>query len=302
MDFNFLFTYYTCAGTVSAFDIQKKANNSSSYPVAIIQYNNISEAEAVLNNILDGKIQPAFNILISPGQPAALNKKWFSLIISIISHATYNKFLGKQIIFFDEGKWLNAIDEFAKELKLLGFKNTIPLYLGKDNATSNEAFNFIFLRSLDDEKQLLERVATAMHSLSQPFQIIFHSSLIDSFPAIKEKLHQYIQQHYKQEELQLLKKIFDCNQQISLLQDTVLNKESLLISKQAYLDFLLNQYPSGDDNGIRLNEELKIRKFYHYEYEILPMWFKQLGHIIKVLMGKRSFRSLYDDKAPKYKD
>jgi hypothetical protein len=301
MDFNFLFTYYTCAGTVSAFDIQKKPNNSSSYPVAVIQYNNIGEAEAVLNNILSSNIQPAFNILISTGQPAAINKKWFSLIVSIIGHSAYNKFVGKQIIFFDEGKWLNVIDEFAKDLKLLGFKNAMPVYLGKDATTNNEAYNFIFLRSSDDEKQLLDKVATAMHSLSQPFQIIFHSSYKDSSGAIQE-LHKYIQQHYKQEELQLLKKIFELNQHISGLQDTLLNRESLLISKQAYLDFLLNQYPSGDDNGGRLNEELKIRKFYHYEYEILPTWFKQLGHIVKVLMGKRSFRSLYDDKAPKYKD
>jgi hypothetical protein len=43
-------------------------------------------------------------------------------------------------------------------------------------------------------------------------------------------------------------------------------------------------------------------EWYHHEYEILPAWYKRLGHIIKVLMGRRTFRSLFSDKAKKYKD
>jgi hypothetical protein len=43
-------------------------------------------------------------------------------------------------------------------------------------------------------------------------------------------------------------------------------------------------------------------KWYYNEYEILPRWYKQFGHIIKVLMGKRSFRSLFNDDVKKYKD
>lgn len=46
----------------------------------------------------------------------------------------------------------------------------------------------------------------------------------------------------------------------------------------------------------------KLSDFYYYEYEILPLWYKRFGHLIKVFMGKRSFRSLFDDKVKKYKD
>lgn len=42
--------------------------------------------------------------------------------------------------------------------------------------------------------------------------------------------------------------------------------------------------------------------WYKYEYEILPLWYKQFGHILKVLMGKRTFRSLFNDNVKKYKD
>jgi hypothetical protein len=43
-------------------------------------------------------------------------------------------------------------------------------------------------------------------------------------------------------------------------------------------------------------------EWYYNEYEILPTWYKRVGHIIKVLMGKRTFRSLFSDKVKKYKD
>jgi hypothetical protein len=43
-------------------------------------------------------------------------------------------------------------------------------------------------------------------------------------------------------------------------------------------------------------------KWYHNEYEILPLWYKRFGHVLKVLMGKRSFRSLFSDDVKKYKN
>jgi len=45
-----------------------------------------------------------------------------------------------------------------------------------------------------------------------------------------------------------------------------------------------------------------ILRFYRNEYEILPLWYKRLGHIIKVIQGKRTFRSLFDKRVKKYKD
>lgn len=45
-----------------------------------------------------------------------------------------------------------------------------------------------------------------------------------------------------------------------------------------------------------------LQNYYNNEYEVLPLWYKRLGHIVKVLMGKRSFRSLYSDNTKKYRD
>ncbi len=45
-----------------------------------------------------------------------------------------------------------------------------------------------------------------------------------------------------------------------------------------------------------------LQNYYNNEYEVLPLWYKRVGHILKVFMGKRSFKSLFSDKAKKYKD
>lgn len=45
----------------------------------------------------------------------------------------------------------------------------------------------------------------------------------------------------------------------------------------------------------------ELQTYYDHEYEVLPGWYKRVGHIIKVIMGKRTFRSLYRDDVKKYK-
>jgi O-antigen biosynthesis protein len=38
------------------------------------------------------------------------------------------------------------------------------------------------------------------------------------------------------------------------------------------------------------------KNWYYKEYEVLPLWFKRLGHIVKVFQGRRSFKSLFSGK------
>jgi hypothetical protein len=75
-----------------------------------------------------------------------------------------------------------------------------------------------------------------------------------------------------------------------------------LRSKNAYLDFSLNRNSDTGKGGSNMSELMKLKMFYHNEYEILPLWYKRCGHIIKVLTGKRTFKSLFDNNEKKYKD
>jgi len=53
---------------------------------------------------------------------------------------------------------------------------------------------------------------------------------------------------------------------------------------------------------IQKKERANGLQWYHYEYEILPLWYKRFGQMIKVMQGKRSFRSLFRDDVKKYKE
>jgi hypothetical protein len=67
--------------------------------------------------------------------------------------------------------------------------------------------------------------------------------------------------------------------------------EAELANQRQYVGVLRSDHPTRE-----------IQDYYTKEYEILPLWYKRLGHIIKVLTGKRTFRSLYRDDVKKYKD
>lgn len=54
--------------------------------------------------------------------------------------------------------------------------------------------------------------------------------------------------------------------------------------------------------SIQKEERANGLKWYYHEYEILPLWYKKFGHILKVILGKRSFKSLFRDNVKKYKD
>ncbi|MEO5683251.1 MAG: hypothetical protein ABIQ88_11460 [Chitinophagaceae bacterium] len=65
-------------------------------------------------------------------------------------------------------------------------------------------------------------------------------------------------------------------------------KRSLL-----YRDFLALS------KSVQEKEYYEVLNWYHKEYEALPLWYKRFGHIIKVMMGKRSFKSLFTNKFKK---
>lgn len=44
------------------------------------------------------------------------------------------------------------------------------------------------------------------------------------------------------------------------------------------------------------NNSIELLKWYHEQYEVLPVWYKRFGHIIKVFTGKRTLRSLFKDE------
>jgi hypothetical protein len=68
-----------------------------------------------------------------------------------------------------------------------------------------------------------------------------------------------------------------------------------LYSSEAMLKNELGILNSLFESNAKNNEIAYILNFYQKEYEVLPLWFKRLGHIVKFLAGKRSFSSFFKD-------
>ncbi|HTI10179.1 MAG TPA: hypothetical protein VL832_16540 [Puia sp.] len=64
-----------------------------------------------------------------------------------------------------------------------------------------------------------------------------------------------------------------------------------LNNQRQYVDVLRSDHAANE-----------LQEYYTREYEILPLWFKRVGHIVKVFTGKRTLRSLFRDDVKKYKD
>lgn len=137
----------------------------------------------------------------------------------------------------------------------------------------NYFFNFRYVGEYIFFKRNTLRAAM---ELEQYFASI-GNAIIGNAPALKSALEEYM----------LLKK------QYSNLEVDNAVLEERLRNAQITIEVIRSKYKDDYEQLI---------KWYHNEYEVLPLWFKRLGHIIKVLMGKRSFKSLFYDHVKKYKD
>lgn len=77
--------------------------------------------------------------------------------------------------------------------------------------------------------------------------------------------------------------IFAALQSIAALQEERKKDKALL----QFLQQEVNNLRGYNDELRAADDTMKILKFYHTQYEVLPLWYKRFGHVIKILMGKR---------------
>ncbi|HSH64525.1 MAG TPA: hypothetical protein VLB84_01700 [Bacteroidia bacterium] len=74
-----------------------------------------------------------------------------------------------------------------------------------------------------------------------------------------------------------------------------LHQENILFQQRIEInnEFMSLLRSSSISNAVQLTKEKEeIISWYQKEYEALPLWYKRLGHIVKVLYGKRSLKSI----------
>ena len=81
-----------------------------------------------------------------------------------------------------------------------------------------------------------------------------------------------------------------------LVENILLKKKILLLYNE------LDNYKEHNKILRSTHGAVELQQYYDKEYELLPRWFKHCGQLLKVLMGKRTLRSLFNNDVKKYKD
>jgi len=166
-----------------------------------------------------------------------------------------------------------------------------------------EVINLPHLSAISIDSNTEENISISYEKYfkSEYFSHTFHFISVDSIESISdligklEKTEEVMMKKYSQTAglLKELNKYISERKKLSFEEGKLKKKlESIQIYNSVYSEpETLNRKRISD-----------IVKFYKNEYEILPLWYKRFGHALKVITGKRTFRSLFNDNVKKYKD
>jgi hypothetical protein len=157
-----------------------------------------------------------------------------------------------------------------------------------------------------NKRQLVEKFETWMRATA-PFKVrlieMYNTAMRDSGALesenelLKFKLENSVNylQLIRKESQGLIKEIGNLRLEIHRLTQQIIHPESSsgLSHSMDDPDFIMQLQAHIVAERDRANETLN---WYKNEYEVLPMWYKRCGQVIKVLIGKRTFKSLFNKK------
>lgn len=138
-------------------------------------------------------------------------------------------------------------------------------------------------------EELVNKYRTILHTLNRetPIYIIIDSADCVLISSIIKKCKE-IECQFTGEDKMLLDTAYFIKQ-LKLRANGFRKVEDVLQKKNKVQEVIINLLKDNHPTA-------KLQQYYDQEYEVLPLWYKQLGHIIKAFMGKRTFRSLFGDK------
>jgi len=231
------------------------------------------------------------------------NDELIDYLISITFHYNYFK-IGIETPFFifnvmHEEKE-KIISFFIEKCKAQGYNNIhyvhIPL-INDSNANYSKTSYAYFKGSIDNDFPFyyLERLITRSE-YTQPLIISVNSdidisTILSKIEETENKLQMQDPHLYNS-----LKKIME----LQFINNNLADQISIM---QTRIESIENYASSANPPESVYRTKIKdILKFYETEYETLPLWYKRFGHILKVIMGKRTLKSLFKDNVKKYKN
>ena len=238
---------------------------------------------------------------------------WYDMISMLLAHPCYYRNRHRLVIWIlgnshsgDPEKGIR--NELQQVLTKQGFETAL-VELAGDNMNvpapvqSREMF-FVNNRMLGSLDEFYHFYIPRLIQSEVPLSLVVHNGLSEVRRLITLKNSAEDKLFREESHLaQLIKAIHIKSSQVDnvALEKSLIEEE--LVSKKKYLDFVLKKATDyGDSGEIEFSDLIKLKRFYQNEYEILPLWYKRFGHLIKVIMGKRTFASLFSDKVKKYKE
>lgn len=247
-----------------------------------------------------------FSITLKLGSDDHVDYQIINYLCLILSHPKYFKINGRHLLGVIRKGTNAGIDDYPGwnifvKLAEQGYHPWL-IDLSQNKTDYGKIFSYWVLSEFERLKS--DYIQNLLSSLSQMNIFLTpdeHWDLNKVISEIKRKESEFSQQ--KPEIYKLYKNLIEMSGKLSEYENlnNILSYD--VKSKEKYLEYLLKGEDGDNEfSKTRLSNIQKIKNFYRYEYEILPGWYKKIGHIIKVIMGKRSFRSLFNDNVKKYKD
>jgi len=177
-----------------------------------------------------------------------------------------------------------------------GYNDIESIIYSSNKAPQAYRENISFRTDADITQLSVKYIDILKNSAHPVSSLLFQVADLDSLPAIIHAL-QEADNKLKKELPQFCNLLEEKNAIRAENQQLLLQKGIL----EEQLQSLNSYYLSNQSDNIYKRQVSQLLDFYKYEYEILPLWYKQFGHIVKVLMGKRTFKSLFKDNVKKYK-
>ncbi|WP_242918222.1 hypothetical protein [Pontibacter liquoris] len=212
-------------------------------------------------------------------------------ILSFFFFQNYDKPLGipQLLVQYEENAIYNDfIELFSKSAALQGFNqiNVVCVNPDKSVCALLSADKLLDIRTV--YQRCLDQLPLKV-DINLYISVFGLKDIIELNIALEEEESLYKQQNLNGYRLaEEYKKLVDCVNQLELI-----NKAA---KQEIDNQYTFNQILKSGSHAVYL------QNYYDNEYEILPLWYKQLGHIIKVLTGKRSLRSLFDNNITKYEN
>jgi len=259
-------------------------------------------------NVFRSQKQYPFLLLIdirsASWQKDSSYKKHLNALVAYTFHYRYIKTgYGNPLIIFQTNEGVNTAEYITLVEKTLynqGYDNWDPQILKNDQILSwpQKDKKGVLLNIQDTTGAINADYYEALKATKKPSQIFLMINTPEKFETILAGIKRtedefQVQLPHQYYLLQELSSMAHQHQQL-LVQLGLLHEK--LDSQARYNSF----YRNADERYKK--QILEIVDFYKNEYEILPLWFKQLGHVLKVVIGKRTFKSLFNDNVKKYKE